>query len=153
MIFIAHRANLEGKDLSRENHPDAIIDCIEKGFDVEIDVRRIKNEWVLGHDEPQYKIDFSFLQLPGLWVHAKNVETFTSLIDHYEINSFFHNTDDVVLTTRGWLWTYPGKPLLHYFSVAVMPEIIDNWSLSKAKAICTDYPIKYKALFGGNNDH
>ena len=57
--LIAHRGNLEGKDL-RENAPEFLQSAIDKGFDIEVDIRYINGEWWLGHDGPQYQIDSPF---------------------------------------------------------------------------------------------
>ena len=45
-ILISHRGNVTGPNSDRENHPDYIDRAIEKGFDVEVDIRQ--NEEV-GH--------------------------------------------------------------------------------------------------------
>jgi hypothetical protein len=37
------------------------------------------------------------------------------------IHCFWHSGDDVVLTSRGYLWTYPGKELTKK-SICVVPE-------------------------------
>ena len=55
MILIAHRGNIEGKNKLRENKIDYILEALEQSYDVEIDVRFIKNygAYFLGHDEAQ----------------------------------------------------------------------------------------------------
>ena len=44
MIFIAHRGNISGIDKEKENSPDYLIKAINLGFDVEVDLRIIKNK-------------------------------------------------------------------------------------------------------------
>jgi len=139
MIYISHRGNLNGPDPSMENNPEQIIKCIKEGFDVEIDVWFLEG-WYLGHDEPQYKVDMEFLNTKGLWCHAKNIEALLQL-RNYNINCFWHQEDDVTLTSSGFLWTFPGKKLTE-MSICVMPEI-HRPDLSSCAGICTDYPIKY----------
>ena len=59
MKIIAHRGNLNGPNPLTENDPKRITQCIEDGYDVEIDVRfdpTTETLW-LGHDEPQHKIN------------------------------------------------------------------------------------------------
>lgn len=143
MKYICHRANLNGKDLDRENNPSSIIECLNLGFDVEIDVRLIKDKWFLGHDEPQYEVGLNFLKNKNLWIHAKTIETCAALIDYYDINVFFHDKDDMTITSRGWIWVYPGKPICHRNCIAVLPESVQNWNISKASGICTDYVLDY----------
>ena len=56
MIYISHRGNLTGKNPELENSPVYIYQAIDKGFDVEIDLRydTLNKKLYLGHDEPQY---------------------------------------------------------------------------------------------------
>ena len=57
MKLISHRGNLKGPNPQTENHPDQIVECIKKGYDVEIDVRLIDGKPWLGHDDRQYNVD------------------------------------------------------------------------------------------------
>jgi hypothetical protein len=57
MILISHRGNINGKNDVRENSMFYIMEALTMGFDVEIDVWYINNEWFLGHDKPQYQIN------------------------------------------------------------------------------------------------
>ncbi len=148
--MIAHRGNLDGPYPEKENHPDYIIEAANQGFNVEVDVWLIGHKWLLGHDEPQYEVNFDILSNPKFWLHCKNIISLAALTEAMHCweyyDCFYHNTDDVTLTCRSWLWTYPGKELTES-SIAVMPERVPDWDLSKAYGICTDFPIKYKALF------
>ena len=65
MILISHRGNLNGKT-DDENKPKYIEQALNQGFDVEIDVWYIDNQFWLGHDKPQYKISEGFLEHPNL---------------------------------------------------------------------------------------
>ena len=144
--IISHRGNIEGPNPEKENHPDYILNALSKGFDVEIDLRVIGDRLYLGHDEPQYEIDVSFLYKSGMWIHAKNIDAAYYLTLRNALHWFFHDQDDCVLTSKGYLWTYPGKQLTHN-SVAVMPERVeDPYDLSFCYGICTDYSKKYAEL-------
>ena len=145
-IIIAHRGNLDGPNSDKENHPDYIKEALKQGFDVEIDLWSIDNKLYLGHDGPQYETNWDFIQ-DHMWVHCKNIEAFKTIIGGLSfIHCFFHDTDDCTLTSEHWIWTYPGKPILCEWQVAVMPERVPDWDISKAGGICTDYPGKYKVL-------
>lgn len=136
--LIAHRGNLTGPDPARENSPAHVAAALAQGFDAEVDL------WVgddgtlhLGHDEPQHAVDASFLRRPGLWIHCKNVPA----LEHCKnagLRFFWHQEDDVTLTSTGQLWTFPGKPLTEH-SIAVMPETRPFRHLHKAWGICSDY--------------
>lgn len=147
MIIIAHRGNLDGPNPDKENHPDYIKAALDAGFNVEIDVWNVGNKYILGHDKPQYEVDLDFLSDPHFWLHCKNITALHYLTesmhcwDYYDC--FYHNTDDVVLTCRSWLWTYPGKEITKS-SIAVMPELVPDWDYSKAAGICTDFPRKHQ---------
>lgn len=150
MILISHRGNISKKDLSKENHPAYIDNAIEKGFQVEIDIWLINNEFFLGHDYGQYKIDFEWIykRKSKLWVHCKNILAVQELSDknknqlYSEINFFFHDRDDLTLTSQGFLWVYPGKQPVKN-SIAVLPEI-HNDDLSSCVGICSDVINNYK---------
>ena len=148
MVYIAHRGNINGKNIERENHPDYINEAISLGYDVEVDARYIDGDWWLGHDEPQYEIDFKWIEDRDdrLWVHCKNipsVEYFTeNSFKCSEINWFWHENDRMTLTSFGYVWVYPGRqPVLR--SIAVMPER-EGEDISSCLGICSDVIKKYK---------
>ena len=121
MKLISHRGNISKKIPSLENHPDYIMDAVKKGYDVEIDVRLHKNRIYLGHDKPQYLLTDKLLKFSSkLWFHAKNLEALPYLKKNRLIY-FWHQTDDVVLTSNGFWWTYPGKKLFKN-SICVLPK-------------------------------
>ena len=138
MILISHRGNLTGPNPDRENHPDYIQQARSKDYQVEIDVWYENNKWFLGHDKPQYEVEQTFFYDPFLWAHAKNIPALKQL-SFLGIHCFWHQTDDVALTTLGYLWTYPGKPLTTK-SICVMPETIPQTreDVKIAAGICSD---------------
>ena len=91
-------------------------------------------------NKPQYKTDLDFLRDPLIVCHAKN-ELALSLLVRNNIHCFGHDKDDVVLTSFNWLWTYPGKQLASN-SIAVMPEMAENWDISGCMGVCSDYADK-----------
>ena len=134
MKLISHRGNIAGKQPGLENMPEYIKDTIQKGYDVEIDVWYENGFW-LGHDNPMYKIDIHFLLQPELWCHAKNIEALYEMQKN-GIHCFWHQEDDVTLTSKGYLWTYPGKKLTPS-SIWVKPP--DNIEITQEIAgICSD---------------
>src|SRR3989338_965458 len=129
MILIAHRGNWFGSKPQRENKPKYIQQALDLGYDAEVDVWYINQRWWLGHDQPQYKIDLKFLKTKGLWCHAKNVQALVKLLVA-GIHCFWHENDERALTSKGFIWTYPGQELGEN-SIAVMPETVTNWQLNK----------------------
>ena len=59
-----------------------------------------------------------------------------------KFNYFWHQKDDVTLTSQGYIWAYPGKQPLKN-SIAVLPEINKD-DISKCSGICSDYIKDYK---------
>jgi len=141
MIFISHRGNLDGKVPNNENSPEYISKALSKGFDVEIDVWFVENNFFLGHDAPEYKINSKFLENDKLWCHAKNID---ALLNLSKINSiyFWHQEDDYTLTSNGYIWTYPGKNLTNK-SICVLPELEKKEKLN-CYGICSDFILKYR---------
>lgn len=129
MILIAHRGLFNGYDEEKENHPDQIKAALAAGFDAEIDVRLIDGKWFLGHDEPTHEVPEAFLSQKGLWIHCKNVEALNALASvpkAHGVNFFWHQSDDFTLTSLGYVWTFPNKPLLAR-SILNQPEWTKGW--------------------------
>jgi hypothetical protein len=146
MKLISHRGNLNGKLPANENHPDYIDEAIHAGYDVEVDIWMIDNELFLGHDEPQYKIIWNWLstRYERLWIHCKNVEAIEWFNENNYggFNYFWHQEDTLTLTSKQYIWAYPGKqPIIG--SIAVVPEM-HNEDVSKCIGVCSDYIIYYK---------
>jgi len=136
MKIISHRGNISGPNPSKENNPEQISKVLKLGFDCEIDVWFVDGYFYLGHDNPHYKIEYSFLNQPGLWIHCKNLEA----LGYVPINSnyFWHEEDDYTLTSKRYIWTYPNK------KVDTNCIIVDNnqdWIKKNYNCfgVCTDY--------------
>lgn len=163
MELIAHRGNTSGKNEEYENHPDYIEEAVNKGFSVEVDCwycdwaivddkrKEYKTKrWMLGHDFPRFEIDFSFIRNLDndvkLWCHSKNIETLFKLLA-CDINCFYHDRDRATLTSRAFIWTYPGARPLTEDSICVLPEeapvkYMDK-ELRRCFGICSDYVEDY----------
>ena len=147
MILISHRGNIEGRIPERENEPSYILNAINQGYKVEIDVWYIDNEYWLGHDEPQYKVSFDWLQshFKNLYIHCKNLPAavrFNNPPNFINFNYFWHETDTIALTSYSEIWAYPGnQPIKN--SIAVLPELYND-DVSECKGICSDNIEKYK---------
>ena len=141
MYLISHRGNINGIQKEQENKPEYINRALEKGFDVEIDVRFSNGKFFLGHDYDQYEIDHKFLSNKKIWCHAKTNEALFAL---NEINAhyFWHQEDDYTITSKGYIWTYPGKKLF-LKSICVLPEIA-NYKDINCMGICSDFIERYK---------
>jgi hypothetical protein len=142
MILISHRGNINGRIPESENDPLYVMRAIQQGFDVEIDVWYHQHEFYLGHDEPKYRMpDLDFFKDKRMWCHAKNIEALDMMLIN-NIHCFWHQEDDVTLTSKGHMWTYPGKTLTKN-SICVLPEK-NNEIPKKCLGICSDYIVNYK---------
>lgn len=145
MILISHRGNISGRIEDVENRPDYIDDTIRLGYEVEVDVWVIEGTFHLGHDKPQYPISLNWLhqRKDNLWIHCKNIEAmewFNDLLGTYHY--FWHQEDTVTLTSKNYIWAYPGKQPIKN-SIAVMPELHKD-DLTSCLGICSDYIQNYK---------
>jgi len=148
MKIIAHRANFGGPKKKNENQLSSIETCIGMGYDVEIDIRYLDGKFFLGHDKPETIITKDELKIikNKAWIHCKNLKAF-SFFKHIDedFNYFWHENDSYTLTSKRYIWTYPGKELSPE-CICVMPEL--NYPLDILKSlknkniigICTDYP-------------
>lgn len=141
MIFISHRGNLEGPNESLENNPEYILKALNLGFDVEVDVWYNDEGFFLGHDKAVYPTDYKFLMNEKLWCHAKNIQALIEM-KKYAIHYFWHEYDNVTLTSKNYIWAYPRLNNLPG-TIAVLPET-SNGSIKGCKGICSDYIKNYK---------
>jgi len=110
MIKIAHRGNISGPS-HKENQPSYLKDTISQGYDVELDLWKVKGLLWLGHNGPQYLIPESFLLDIGhaVWIHCKNLEALDFLNATFpHLNYFWHQEDSYTLTSQDYIWAYPG---------------------------------------------
>ena len=141
MYLISHRGNINGILEKRENSPSYINEALNKGYDVEVDVRFDNNQFFLGHDKNQYQINKEFLLNKKIWCHAKTTEALIAL-EKIDAHYFWHQEDDYTITSKGFIWTYPGKKLL-LKSICVLPEKYDYKQID-CEGICSDYIQNYK---------
>ena len=141
MILISHRGNIDGIYPDFENNPIYINKALKNGFDVEIDVWYMSNRWYLGHDSPQHEVTADYLKDDKFWCHAKNIDALREMLKE-GIHCFWHQDDDVTLTSKGYMWTYPGEQLTDN-SICVKPE--KNIKIpKKVLGICSDFIVNYK---------
>jgi hypothetical protein len=148
MILISHRGNIKGKNPPMENHPDYIKNSLNKGFDVEIDIWSVDDKFILGHDKPQYEISENFIlsNYKKLWLHCKDFNSLTTLKDekYKNVNYFWHESDKVTITSKGYFWVYPGhQPIKN--SISVLPEL-HNDDVRNCLGICSDFIEKYTII-------
>lgn len=148
MIVISHRGNLDGADVATENSPIQVDAAIGMGYQVEIDFWVInKGQLYLGHDLPQYLIDLNWLSRRSeyVWIHCKNVLALEFMYNT-KFNYFWHDVDLATITSKGYVWVYPGKQPIKN-SIAVMPELYGD-DVSGCVGVCTDFPQKYSKKMG-----
>lgn len=144
MISIAHRGNVNGPS-EAENQPAYLLDAIAQGYEIEADVWFDGGTLWLGHDFPQYQVDYTFLSkiADKSWFHCKNkeaLEYFNNSLN--SLRYFWHEEDSYTLTSNNKVWVYPGVPAPKN-SVVVDLDLsyIDTYR-DTAYAVCTDYPSK-----------
>ena len=147
MRWILHRGNKYGPG-SCENNPKLISKYLLEGYEIEIDLWYKNNIFYLGHDFPSYEISEEFLEQEGLWIHCKDAKTLEYMVNNRnKLHYFYHTNEDYILTSRGYIWSYVGKPVLKT-AVIVMPEkaVLEyNWEIitNNNCIICSDYLIDY----------
>ena len=145
MIVISHRGNINGPNPDTENMPEIILNTINNGFNVEVDVWFFNNKIYLGHDGPQYLVDTAFIILISkmAWFHCKNLNAINFFIDQFPtFNFFWHQGDDYTLTSNNYIWTYPERDVSNK-SIIVDLDAKNKYSIVPY-GICTDYPQKIK---------
>jgi hypothetical protein len=142
---VCHRGNLYGPVKEMENNFGILLQRSIQGYHVEVDVWYHEHTLWLGHDKPEYKITLEWLtKSKRRLIHAKDGATFEYLLLEsgrlaLDLHVFYHTDEDYVLTNKGLVICYPGKPLLNG-SLCMMPEraIYRQEELQKCFSICTD---------------
>ena len=142
---ICHRGNIHGSQKELENNFGVLIQRAIQGHCVEVDVWYHEHNLWLGHDKPEYKITLEWLaSSKKRLIHAKDGKTFEYLLQEagkraLDLHIFYHTEEDYVLTNKGLVICYPGKPLLQG-SLCMMPERAQYTSedLQKSFSICSD---------------
>lgn len=143
MILIAHRGNLQGPNPSKENDPAYIDLALKQNINAEVDLR-VKNKIpYLGHDYADFAISSEYLidRQDFLWIHCKDAGALTWALER-NLHCFWHDQDDYTITSKGFVWAYPGKEVASAKCISVMPETV--WHLDEVRknvdyGICTDY--------------
>ncbi len=101
MIYISHRGNISGIFTELENSPNYILDTLNQGYHVEIDLWVVNNLLYLGHDGPQYQIEESFLNNKYFYIHCKNSEALLFMSKNpMQSDYFWHQNDKYTLTSK-----------------------------------------------------
>lgn len=144
MIYISHRGNIDQKNIKYENTVEYIDNAINQGFDVEIDIWYLNYNFYLGHDKPNSHVKLSWLldNTSKLWIHCKNIDALVPLKEHEIFNFFWHQQDRVTLTSKQYIWAYPGQQPISQ-SIAVLPEMFND-DISECIGICSDIIASYR---------
>lgn len=148
--LIAHRGNLNGVNHKWENHPDYLLEAVKEGYDIEVDVWlddshqfEPYNGLYLGHDYPTHKVCVEFLQENYVWAHAKNYRALQFLLEQ-NVHCFWHQEDDHTLTSKGYIWTYPGKPVTRNSVIVKLDNGSYDLYKDKCSGYCSDYLYRLK---------
>jgi hypothetical protein len=138
MLIISHRGNTSGAFSPFENKPEHIKSVL-KDYDCEVDVWYHNGFYYLGHDFANYIVDKKFLKHKRLWCHAKHLQSLEQmLVDN--IKCFFHQNDDYTLTSNGYIWTFPCKPVSKN---SIIVDTSKDWKNKNydCYGVCVDYII------------
>ena len=143
VLWISHRGNINGKQPDRENHPVYIFEALAQGYWCEIDVWLTDSGIQLGHDLPQYPVNENMLRMERLVCHAKNPQALAHMLAMEDVHCFWHDSDDYTLTSRNWIWAYPGKAAIGNNSYIALPEIHQQ-DISGFAGVCSDVIEQYR---------
>ena len=150
MILISHRGNTKGPEKEKENTINHIDKSISEGYLCEVDAWIIDNKFYLSHDNPKnngLKVEQSFFiqRAKDLIIHCKNLDALIHFAYFDIIHYFWHQNDDYTMTSKNWIWCYPGKKgtIIHP-SICVMPELHNQVVNANFTGVCSDYIERYK---------
>jgi hypothetical protein len=150
MILISHRGNLNGPNPARENSPDYIDEAIKAGFKVEVDLRRVGEQFFLGHDYPQYPVDkeWIFDREDQLLLHLKDFEAAKNVEPSW--HTFCHSNDPYTCTSRGMIWQHDLSLTPHEDTIVPLmtKELVEAFGPRRVYGICSDYVNVYNVPRG-----
>jgi hypothetical protein len=117
---------------------------LSMGFDVEVDVWAVDGRPFLGHDVPRVQVGLDLLIDNRMWCHAKTPDTLDFLLS-IGSHCFFHNSDEVTLTSRGIILTLVGKTPIRN-SICMLPEAVTLNAIPDCAGICSDYAESFKDM-------
>lgn len=144
--FISHRGNLNGAVPALENSPDYIDQAIQRGLEVEVDLRMIDDHFYLGHDYPQYKVDPAWLEERHyhLLLHLKDARSLERIImDYWHWHYFCHAADRYTFTSRMYIWLHDLSipPTLNTIVPLISNDLRASYKSRDVHAICSDFVI------------
>ena len=79
-------------------------------------------------------------------VPCKNIEAILQMREN-DIHYFWHQEDKITLTSKNYIWAYPGSQPIEN-SIAVLPELNNDNSITmlpkKLFGICSDFIKEYR---------
>lgn len=142
--FIAHRGNIAGPQPTFENTDGYLKHAYANDCFVEVDIIKYQDKLYYGHDDPKQLADLEFLFNPGVYCHAKTLDTLIALLD-MKLTCFWHENDQVTLTSDDKIWCYPGHHPVHHSAIwlDLHNKPLPKENLDKIYAVCGDYKDYY----------
>ena len=141
MKLISNKGNLRGIISEYENTPEYIEAALNSGFDVKIDLLLNDGKLFIGNDSNKIKLDIDWLEKyhNKLWLECKDINLIQKLnqLDNRGayLNYFWHENDQITLTSRGYILTYIDEPVI---GGIIMTPTIKNDKIKLCYGICSD---------------
>jgi|688.fasta_scaffold905795_2 hypothetical protein len=145
MLLIAHRGNVNGADPNKENRLSYLEDAINKGYQVELDVRMSRNQIYTGHDKPLDLIPNHWLVKfkKKLWIHCKDVKSLNYFANLNQYNYFWHDNDAFTITSKGFILSHVNNKIKELSGKFVKINFENKKINGKIIGIMSDYLLKY----------
>lgn len=145
---------------NKENRSEYLFDAIDEGFMVEVDIMTsIDGELYLGHDSLVERLTdelmCELLSTDCAIFHVKDLGAIHKIQKYRDaIHWFWHDKDNITLTSRNLIWTWPGTNFSWNTSGVIenQPEFYDGqeglieWIhhihkgvILKPHGVCSDY--------------
>lgn len=144
MIFISHRGNLNGPNEERENSLAYIDEAINKGYDVEVDLRSKNGFLYFGHDTPDHEVNPMWIEKrkDNLWLHIKDYDSLVWVSENTTALKYFcHESDRYTLTSNGYIWSHDLQNRMT--KKCIVPLLnknqVESYKQIEFYAVCSDY--------------
>lgn len=128
-LRIAKRGNFCGAKPSRENTIDYLKEAINRGYCIECDIwYDSKNDkFYLGHDKPEHVVYIEFLRDERIFVHAKDLITYSKLIKYKDVQCFYEYINYGYSIINDMIWFHKNQANISNINEKSILHI-DDWN-------------------------
>ena len=145
MLYISNLGNTKGRDVIEEGGLPIIVDALNRGFCVNINLWKLPKSFAVGVDYPMEEVDPDFLSgnKEKLLLRAMNIESLKWMLEN-GYHCYWREKDDFTVSSHGFILSFGVAVIPH--SIVMNPELclVDDLRDKNLVGICSDFILGYK---------